>query len=536
MATQGSPLSIFQTVPTTGNRRRTVRQKVHSPAYASFDGIGGGMVLDLTEITDIGEAGLSLHSPAILTPNRALNLVLDLSETKTYINTTGYVVWTDQSGRAGIRFSKMPDITRLQLQRWLFFNAMAGAAKAQERPQSEHTSDEIQSPHVEADIPLDTRSLGILARPGSQAEPAALVADAPTLNLIQEQVDLLGSDTFAALQLVAERSQAMTRAAGAAIALSEGTEMVCRASSGDAPPVGARFHVGSGFSGECVRTGRLQRCDDAETDPIVDQESCRQLGIRSMVASPILVHDNVVGLLEVFSPDPYAFEESDAAALRRLSDIVARVSEKQSERIEALAALATTPHAEPLVFGERKNFLRSKTTVIIGSSTVLVLAALIYLGFIFAQRPVTQPTNNSPVPSNVSKAPEPQTTTLESLQNIALKGDPVAQFALGARYAQGDGVKQDYTEASHWFSQAADQGHVVAQATLGAYYWAGRGVPQDLVKAYFWSSLARAGGDEASKYRVAALTSHMTQAQVAAAQQQANEWLRSRDGTNRASR
>jgi TPR repeat protein len=125
---------------------------------------------------------------------------------------------------------------------------------------------------------------------------------------------------------------------------------------------------------------------------------------------------------------------------------------------------------------------------------------------------------------------------LESLQNIALKGDPVAQFALGARYAQGDGVKQDYTEASHWFSQAADQGHVVAQATLGAYYWAGRGVPQDLVKAYFWSSLARAGGDEASKYRVAALTSHMTQAQVAAAQQQANEWLRSRDGTNRASR
>src|SRR5512138_2235759 len=104
MATQGSPLSIFQDVPRPGDRRRAVRHKVHSPAYASFDGIGGGMVLDLTEITDISEAGLSLQSPTILEPNRALNLVLDLSETKTYINTTGYVVWTSESGRTGIRF------------------------------------------------------------------------------------------------------------------------------------------------------------------------------------------------------------------------------------------------------------------------------------------------------------------------------------------------------------------------------------------------------------------------------------------------
>src|SRR5581483_10491076 len=124
MATQGSPLSIFQDVRKFGDRRRTVRQKVHSPAYASFDGIGGGMILDLTEITDIGEAGLSLHTAAALAPNSTLNLVLDLSETKTYINTTGYVVWTHPSGRAGIRFSKMPDASRLQLQRWLFFNLM----------------------------------------------------------------------------------------------------------------------------------------------------------------------------------------------------------------------------------------------------------------------------------------------------------------------------------------------------------------------------------------------------------------------------
>jgi len=67
---------------------------------------------------------------------------------------------------------------------------------------------------------------------------------------------------------------------------------------------------------------------------------------------------------------------------------------------------------------------------------------------------------------------------------------------------------------------------VVAQATLGAYYWAGRGVPQDLSKAYFWSILAQAGGDEASKYRVAVLASRMSHGQVVAAQEQANDWIK----------
>ena len=97
---------------------------------------------------------------------------------------------------------------------------------------------------------------------------------------------------------------------------------------------------------------------------------------------------------------------------------------------------------------------------------------------------------------------------------------------MGAAYATGDDVPQDYAEAVRWFSMAAEQGHVVSQATLGAYYWAGRGVPQDQVKAYFWSVLAQAGGDEASKYRVSVLASRMTRAQVAAAQQQANDWIK----------
>ena len=131
-----------------------------------------------------------------------------------------------------------------------------------------------------------------------------------------------GTNLDAALQLIAERCRTFTRASGAAIALSENHEMVCRASSGDAPPIGATLDIGSGFSGYCARTGFLQRCDDTETDRRVDRESCRLLGIRSIVAVPIRLGEIVIGLLGVFSSTAHAFNERDGVILQHLADTV----------------------------------------------------------------------------------------------------------------------------------------------------------------------------------------------------------------------
>jgi hypothetical protein len=49
-----------------------------------------------------------------------------------------------------------------------------------------------------------------------------------------------------------------------------------------------------------------------------------------------------------------------------------------------------------------------------------------------------------------------------------------------------------------------------------------------LQKAYFWAMLAQAGGDEASKVRVAFLSSRMTRPQILAAQQRADVWIKER--------
>ena len=155
---------------------------------------------------------------------------------------------------------------------------------------------------------------------------------------MQREAESLGSDLEAVLSLVASRSQSLLRASGAAIALAgkdPGT-MICRASAGpSAPPVGATLQVGSGFSGECVRTGRMLRCDDTETDERVDPQSCRALGIRSMLAAPIRLGERVIGLLEVFSAQPNAFGENDSAVLQRFAETIVAAVNRAVRRPES---------------------------------------------------------------------------------------------------------------------------------------------------------------------------------------------------------
>ena len=526
MASQQSPLSILDGAPRAGERRRHVRQKVHSPAYASFDGIAGGMVLDLTEVLNLSESGMAIQANAALEVNRTLNLVLDLSETKSYVNATGLVVWAGKGGVAGIRFSKMADTPRRQLKEWLFHNALTAAAKAGERSLQESPGECAQNTDQAAatEPPQHLEAAPVQPAP----LPTLLTADAPTLNLIQQEVEAFGSNVEAALQLLVQRSQALTRSSGAAIALAKGIEMVCRASSGDAPPVGARLQVGSGFSGACVRTAKLQRCDDSDTHPLVDRESCRQLGIRSMIAAPIVTNGVVIGLLEVFSPAPFSFGEGDATALSRLSEII-------GQAVSGSLNIAQEPEfvaePEPRHFWNRQF---TKTEIVLAALAALLLIAISIVLFTWVpRRGFVAPTSPTPKATSKQVAAQPADvpTTLEGMRRLAEQGDPVAQFAVGARYATGQEVKQDYAEAVRWFSKAAEQGHVVAQAMLGAYYMAGRGVPQDFSKAYFWSVLARAGGDEASKYRVAFLTSRMSREQVTEAQQRADAWIREHQTT-----
>jgi len=309
-------------------RRRCLRQMVHAPAFASFDGVSGGMILDLSE------EGLSMQMSHALDgqsidKDRPVRMEIDLSPSG-HVETTGYIAWADALGRAGVRFSDLPEAARRRLNEWLTVNAGApshiapkvalgraawpAGAKASESREREH--------------------MAITLEAGSEAPETAAGRnrnERQTSTTVQYEFNSLGNDLAATLRRIGERARTLTRGASAAIALVHKDGVICRASVGDsAPALGTRLDVNSGLSGECFREGKTMRCDDAEHDPRVDLESCRRLGVRSILAAPVRYERDTVGLLMVFAPEPFNFDEGDVAVVESLAHTVIR-SMRQAE-------------------------------------------------------------------------------------------------------------------------------------------------------------------------------------------------------------
>jgi hypothetical protein len=154
------------------------------------------------------------------------------------------------------------------------------------------------------------------------------------------------------LRSVSRRAQVLTGASGVAIALAQNRSMICRASVGpNAPPLGCYLDVTSGFSGQCVRSGRTLRCDDSENDPRVDLANCRRLEIRSILATPILFKGDVVGIIEIFSSRPNAFDDRHVVGLKALAGTVFPTP----PAIKSLAAPTLLVETEPAL----KVFIRN---------------------------------------------------------------------------------------------------------------------------------------------------------------------------------
>src|SRR3989442_4701836 len=152
------------------------------------------------------------------------------------------------------------------------------------------------------------------------------------------------------LQLVAERALTITGADGVAIALAQDNAIICRASAGTiAPDAGMRLDPNSGFSGASFRTARIVRCDDAETDPRVNVQACRRLGTRSMVAVPLAGQQNVIGLLEAFSSEPYGFNDSDVRSLNLLAELIlAAMKPEEEDRMAEISQRVANRDPEPI--------------------------------------------------------------------------------------------------------------------------------------------------------------------------------------------
>jgi TonB family protein len=269
-------------------------------------------------------------------------------------------------------------------------------------------------------IPGGSMSVRPILRPDAQrarpsqrerasSEQADSVARDPAEEIAQVEKKLAAAGGGAvshdlALDLVlnelVEQARQMTRANGAAIALESDGEMICRASTGNAPDLGTRVDTTSGLSGTCLNTGTIQQCSDTEQDSRVDAEGCRVLELRSMLLVPIADGEVPFGILEVFSSVPQNFGEKDVKNLQSLARKIAsskKASEDGSklpspagatpdtlsEKLEGLTASVQSWESEspsPEPEQHKKNDILSSALV------VLVIAAAVLLGVVIGVR------------------------------------------------------------------------------------------------------------------------------------------------------
>ena len=145
------------------------------------------------------------------------------------------------------------------------------------------------------------------------------------------------------ISIIAEKAQTLTGATGAAIALRRGNEIVCRARTGrTAPDIGVRLQTDSGLSAECVRTGEVLLCHDAESNPRVDWATCRRMGVRSILVAPLRHFRRTLGVFEVLSSTPHAFDNNDVATMQFLSGMM----------VATISRLSSLQPAPPVASGE----------------------------------------------------------------------------------------------------------------------------------------------------------------------------------------
>lgn len=251
---------------------------------------------------DLGEGGLSVSGSSRLEPGTTTFLDFQFPDQNSAIEAAGVIAWCDDSGRVGVRFTRVKPDSTAALKRWL---------------KSDRASSEEQRAQPAAHIsPLST----LLSRAHFE------ISD------LRTELDLGNLGSEAALNRIVERMARHTRATGAAIAWRDGTDVICRASVGNAPEIGVKLNLDASLSGECYRTGNIVSLADSEHDSRVGAELCRQLDFRSLLIVPVASSEEIiVGIAEVFSSAPGNFEGGDVLLLSSIAELIGELYDKGQE-------------------------------------------------------------------------------------------------------------------------------------------------------------------------------------------------------------
>jgi GAF domain/Sel1 repeat len=342
-------------------------------------------------------------------------------------------------------------------------------------------------------------------------------------------------------QAILEEAMEGTGASGVAIALSTEDAVCCRASTGaPAPEVGTRLQAGTSLTGLCLGTGEILLCNDTSTDRRVDPQLCEKTGIKSVLILPIKQNAKVVGVLEVLSIKPNAFNLRDATAMSKLADRVSQLSSESatipsgcldqlpSKDIEAVRHLQEIfAHADVLTeHNERRpttaaeapewdvHFMGSQlpdqprtmtsethssgALLTAGVTSALALAVIFGYGYhLYYSRASTQ-VAIPPIAAAKHAPAVPDQQHMLSEQDQKTKGQPKTSDSVVTA------TRREAILAIHEAVQGTDVNHIldrakagdsIAQYEMALRYAHGKGVPQNYRDAMVWFKRAANHGD-----------------------------------------
>jgi GAF domain-containing protein len=122
---------------------------------------------------------------------------------------------------------------------------------------------------------------------------------------------------------VVDTVQGLVGATHTTVGLVEDQFIVYRALAGPLVPAVRLAVDGDSLSALAMRKRQLLRSDDTAADPRVDRAVAQQMGARSMVAAPLVVEGQPLGVLNAFARSPKAFTPARMRVLELITPFVA---------------------------------------------------------------------------------------------------------------------------------------------------------------------------------------------------------------------
>jgi GAF domain-containing protein len=142
--------------------------------------------------------------------------------------------------------------------------------------------------------------------------------------LIMAQADIARHlDLDRLSKAVVDTVQGLVGATHTTVGLVEDRFIVYRALAGPHVPAIRLAVDGESLSALAIRKRQLLRSDDTAADPRVDRTVAQQMGARSMIAAPMVVEGQPLGVLNAFARSPRAFTPSRVRVLELITPFVA---------------------------------------------------------------------------------------------------------------------------------------------------------------------------------------------------------------------